>query len=183
MFFCNCIHKTQSNARALFKFLLNINLILKPNNDFIVNIMLVTRRGDSGQSWQGGYILTNIEEQINTFAYDLRLRYLPPHLFNQYPVIIVSLNHCLGMFGQSLRNWKTDLQSPPQLRATSTVFIICDQITSNIDSPPSGDNNIHASRNLQSVVNAMIIYRMVIVEDRCTKLQLLISYIYNHWLT
>ena len=29
----------------------------------------------------------------------------------------------------------------------------------------------------------MIIYRMVIVEGRCTKLQLLISYIYNHWLT
>ena len=27
------------------------------------------------------------------------------------------------------------------------------------------------------------IYRMVIVEGRCTKLQLLISYIYNHWLT
>ena len=30
---------------------------------------------------------------------------------------------------------------------------------------------------------SMIIYRMVIVEGRCTKLQLLISYIYNHWLT
>ena len=30
---------------------------------------------------------------------------------------------------------------------------------------------------------AMIIYRMVIVEGCCTKLQLLISYIYNHWLT
>ena len=29
----------------------------------------------------------------------------------------------------------------------------------------------------------MIIYRMVIVEGRCDKLQLLISYIYNHWLT
>ena len=29
----------------------------------------------------------------------------------------------------------------------------------------------------------MIIYRMVIVEGRCTKLQLLISYIYNHWMT
>ena len=31
--------------------------------------------------------------------------------------------------------------------------------------------------------NPMIINRMVIVEGRCTKLQLLISYIYNHWLT
>ena len=30
---------------------------------------------------------------------------------------------------------------------------------------------------------AMIIYRMVIVEGRCDKLQLLISYIYDHWLT
>ena len=29
----------------------------------------------------------------------------------------------------------------------------------------------------------MIIYRMVIVEGRCDKLQLLISYIYDHWLT
>ena len=29
----------------------------------------------------------------------------------------------------------------------------------------------------------MIIYRMVIVEGCCTKLQLLICYIYNHWLT
>ena len=29
----------------------------------------------------------------------------------------------------------------------------------------------------------MIIYRMVIVEGRCTKLQLLMSYIYDHWLT
>ena len=27
------------------------------------------------------------------------------------------------------------------------------------------------------------IYRMLIVEGRCTKLQLLISYIYDHWLT
>ena len=30
---------------------------------------------------------------------------------------------------------------------------------------------------------AMIIYRMVIVEGRSTKLQVLICYIYNHWLT
>ena len=32
-------------------------------------------------------------------------------------------------------------------------------------------------------VKSMIIYRMAIVEGRCDKLQLLISYIYNHWLT
>ena len=29
----------------------------------------------------------------------------------------------------------------------------------------------------------MIVYRMVIVEGRCDKLELLISYIYDHWLT
>ena len=34
-----------------------------------------------------------------------------------------------------------------------------------------------------NALQPMIIYRMVIVEGRCTKLQLLISYIYNHWLT
>ena len=33
------------------------------------------------------------------------------------------------------------------------------------------------------MLQAMIIYRMVIVEGRCDKLQLLISYIYDHWLT
>ena len=33
------------------------------------------------------------------------------------------------------------------------------------------------------VLFSMIKYRMVIVEGRCTELQLLISYIYNHWLT
>ena len=31
--------------------------------------------------------------------------------------------------------------------------------------------------------DAMIIYRMVIVEGRCDKLQLLISIIYDHWYT
>ena len=34
-----------------------------------------------------------------------------------------------------------------------------------------------------SVFTPMIIYRMAIVEGRCDKLQLLISYLYNHWLT
>ena len=34
-----------------------------------------------------------------------------------------------------------------------------------------------------SLTQSMIIYRMVIVEGCCDKLQLLISYIYNHWLT
>ena len=37
--------------------------------------------------------------------------------------------------------------------------------------------------DLGHLLYAMIIYRMVIVEGCCTKLQLLISYIYNHWLT
>ena len=37
--------------------------------------------------------------------------------------------------------------------------------------------------NILTHTGPMIIYRMVIIEGRCDKLQLLISYIYDHWLT
>ena len=66
-------------------------------------------------------------------------------------------------------------------------FIYCflylfDISTKLVKSLPEAEEEISQKLG-RRLTSPMIIYRMVIVEGRCTKLQLLISYIYNNWLT